>query len=135
VKDIIVGLDHIGIVVRRIEDSISLYEQLLGMKLEKLEVSKKHGVKAAFLSIGETNIELVEPLSESSPVARFLEKRGQGVHHLAFRVENMEGMLENLKDKGVLLVDEKPRIGIEGGKIAFLHPKSTGDVLVELCEH
>ena len=129
----ITGLDHIGIAVNSIDDILPVYEQF-GLRLENLKESKQHKIKAAFLAVGETNIELIEPLNEKSPISKFLEKRGQGVHHVAFKVDNIEKMLKQLKDKGIVLIDEKPRIGIEGGKIAFLHPKSTGNILIELCE-
>lgn len=130
----ITGLDHIGIAVNKIDDVLPIYEQLLGLKLENLKEARQHRIKAAFLAVGETNVELIEPLDKESPVSKFLEKRGQGIHHIAFKVDNIEKMLEQLKGKGVILIDEKPRMGIEGGKIAFLHPKSTGSVLIELCE-
>ena len=130
----IIGLDHVGIAVNKIDDVLPVYEQLLGLRLENLKEAKQHKIKTAFLVVGETSIELIEPLNKESPVSKFLEKRGQGIHHVAFKVDNIEKMLEQLKDKGVILIDEKPRIGIEGGKIAFLHPKNTGNVLIELCE-
>lgn len=131
----ITGLDHIGIAVNKIDDTLPIYEQLLGLKLEKLKEARQHKVKAALLAVGNMNIELIEPLGKESPVAKFLEKRGQGLHHLAFKVSNIEEMLQQLKAKGVALIDEKPRTGIEGGNIAFLHPKTTGNILIELCEH
>ncbi len=133
-KNTILELDHIGIAVNKVGDVLPVYEKLLGMKLEGLNESKPHKIKAALLAVGKTRVELLEPLDKESAVAKFLEKRGQGIHHLAFKVDNIEKTLEQLKAKGVALIDEKPRIGIEGGKIAFLHPKSTGDVLIELCE-
>jgi len=129
----ITGLDHIGIAVKKIDDVLPIYEQFLGLKLKKMETSKQHKIKVALLAVGETNIELIEPMGKESSISKFLEKRGQGIHHIAFKVDNIEKMLEQLKDKGVVLIDEKPRRGIEGGKIAFLHPKSTGNVLIELC--
>jgi len=130
----IIGLDHVGIAVNRMDDVLPIYEELLGLKLKELRKSNQHKIKAAFFAVGETNIELIEPLDKESPVSKFLEKRGQGIHHVAFRVDNIEKMLKQLKAKGIVLIDEKPRTGIEGGKIAFLHPKSTGNVLIELCE-
>jgi len=129
----ITGLDHIGIAVNKIDDALPIYEQFLGLKLKKTEMSNQHKIKAALLAVGETNIELIEPMDKESSISKFLEKRGQGIHHIAFKVDNIEKMLEQLKDKGVVLIDEKPRRGIEGGKIAFLHPKSTRNVLIELC--
>lgn len=130
----ITRLDHIGIAVHSIEDTLPIYTQLLGLKLVKLEDAKQHGIKAALLAVGETNIELIEPLDKESPISKFLEKRGQGIHHIAFKVDNIEKSLDELKAKGVALIDKKPRIGFEGGKIAFLHPKSTGNILIELCQ-
>lgn len=133
-ESMIIGLDHVGIAVNRMDDVLPIYQQLLGLKLEKLKDAEQHKIKAAFLAVGETSIELIESLDKESPVSKFLEKQGQGIHHIAFRVNNIEKMLEQLKAKGIVLIDEKPRTGIEGGKIAFLHPKSTGNVLIELCE-
>jgi methylmalonyl-CoA/ethylmalonyl-CoA epimerase len=130
----ITGLDHVGIAVHKIEDVLPIYQQLIGLRLEQLKEATEHGVKAAFLTAGETSIELIEPLDAGSPISKFLEKRGPGIHHLAFRVDSIEEMLEHLKRSGVVLIDETPRVGIEGGKVAFLHPKSTGNVLIELCE-
>lgn len=130
----ITGLDHIGIAVHKIQDVLPLYQQLLGLRLEQSKEATEHGVKAAFLIAGGTSIELIEPLDAESPISKFLEKRGPGIHHLAFRVDSIEEMLKHLKRNGVVLIDETPRIGIEGGKVAFLHPKSTGNVLIELCE-
>lgn len=128
------SLAHIGIVVNKLGEVLPIYEKLLGMKLEKLVDSKQHGVKAAVLAAGDVHVELLEPLDKESPISKFLGKRDSAIHHVAFAVENIEEMLTQLKDKGVRLIDERPRIGIEGGKIAFIHPKSTGNVLIELCE-
>ncbi len=135
VKNLIVGLDHIGIAVNKIETALPIYEKFLGLKLKTLKTSKQHGIRVALLAAGDTSIELLEPLNTESPISKFLEKRGQGVHHLAFKVSSLEQMLQQLKNEGLVLIDEKPRRGIEGGMIAFLHPKSTGNVLIELCEH
>jgi methylmalonyl-CoA/ethylmalonyl-CoA epimerase len=131
----IIGLEHVGIAVHSIEDALPLYEQLLGLKLEKSTESRDHGIKAVLFSVGGTKIELIEPLEKDSAISRFIEKRGQGIHHIAFGVDNVEKMLEQLKGRGISLIDEHARTGLEGGKIAFLHPKSTGNVLIELCEH
>ncbi len=131
----IVGLEHVGIATRSITALVPLYEQILGLKLETSTESRDHGIKAAFFSVGGTKIELIEPLERDSAISKFIEKRGQGIHHIAFRVDNMEKMLEQLREQGITLIDEHPRAGLEGGKIAFLHPKSTGNVLIELCEH
>ena len=132
--NMITNLDHVGIAVYNIQQTLPLYTQTLGLKLEGIKEGKQNRVKAALLKAGDATIELLEPLDQESPIAKHLQKRGQGIHHLAFKVDNIEKTLEQLKSKGVILIDEKPRIGIEGGKIAFLHPKSTADVLIELCE-
>ena len=134
VEAMIMGLDHIGIAVHKISDVLPIYQQLLGLRLEQLKEAEDQGVRAALLTVGESCIELIEPLDAKSPIFKFLEKRGRGIHHLAFRVDNLEEMLKQLKKSGLTLIDETPRLGIEGGKIAFVHPKSTGDVLIELCE-
>ena len=131
----ITGMEHIGIAVNRIDDVLNFYKDLLGLKLEKIEESRQHKIKAALLIVDDMKIELIEPLDKESPISKFLARKGQGIHHIAFGVDNLETMIKQLKSNGVILIDEKPRIGIEGQKIAFLHPKSTGNVLIELCEH
>ncbi|MEM2975690.1 MAG: methylmalonyl-CoA epimerase [Candidatus Bathyarchaeia archaeon] len=128
------GLDHVGIAVEKIEDALVLYEKVLGLKLERIKVVEDQKVKLAILYAGETKIELLEPTDPDSPVGKFLQKRGEGVHHIALKVSKIEDAIRTLKDEGVQLIDEKPRIGAEGGKIAFLHPKSTRNVLLELCQ-
>jgi methylmalonyl-CoA/ethylmalonyl-CoA epimerase len=130
----IVGLDHIGIAVEKLDEALQIYQKTLGLKLEKIRVVKDQKVRLAFLLAGETKIELLEPTATESAVARFIEKKGEGIHHIALKVTNIEGFLKQLKEKGIALVDEKPRVGAEGGKIAFLHPKSLKNVLIELCE-
>lgn len=130
----ILNLEHVGIAVNKIDQTLPIYTQTLGLKLKAIRESKHNRIKAAILTTGNTAIELIEPLDKESPIARFLEKRGQGVHHLAFAVDNIEQALQQLRNQEITLIDEKPRSGIEGGKIAFIHPKSTGDVLIELCE-
>jgi methylmalonyl-CoA/ethylmalonyl-CoA epimerase len=132
--NVITNLDHIGIAVYNIQQTLPFYTQTLGLKLEGTKEGKQNRVNAALLKAGDTTIELLEPLDQESPLAKHLQKRGQGIHHLAFKVDNIEKTLEQLKNKGVVLIDEKPRTGIEGGKIAFLHPNSTAGILVELCE-
>ena len=132
--NVITNLDHIGIAVYNIQQTLPFYTQTLGLRLEGTKEAKQNRVKAALLKAGDTTIELLEPLDQESPIAKHLQKRGQGIHHLAFKVDNIEKTLEQLKNKGIIAVDEKPRTGIEGGKIAFLHPKSTAGVLIELCE-
>lgn len=130
----ITGLDHIGIAVKNLDDALEIYARILGLEVEKIRAFEEQKVKIAFVLAGETRIELLEPMDKEGPVARFIEKRGEGVHHLAFTVTDIEVSLLEMKDKGIAVVDEKPRIGAEGFKIAFLHPKSTKNVLVELCE-
>jgi methylmalonyl-CoA/ethylmalonyl-CoA epimerase len=129
------GLDHVGVAVKNLDEAISVYRDILGFKLEGIHVLTERKVRVAFLSTGgEASIELLEPLSSDSPVAKFLESRGEGIQHVAVKVENIETTLEELKRKGVVLVDDKPRAGAEGKKIAFVHPRSTKGVLLELCE-
>jgi methylmalonyl-CoA/ethylmalonyl-CoA epimerase len=127
-------VDHIGIAVSNLEESIKFYEDVLGLKLHGTEVVEEQQVKVAFLPIGDTEVELLEPTTPDSPIAKFIEKKGQGMQHIAFRVDDIEAALEDMKAKGVRLIDEKPRYGAGGAKIAFLHPKSTNGVLIELCE-
>ena len=131
---VIEGLDHIGIAVKNLDEALEVYEGILGLEVENVCTFQEQKVKIAFLQAGEARIELLEPLDNEGPVARFIEKRGEGVHHLAFNVADVETALQSIKEKGIALVDEKPRIGAEGFKMAFLHPKSTKNVLVELCE-
>ena len=130
----ITGLDHIGIAVKNLDEALEIYEKTLGLEVDKICVVEEQKVKVAFLRAGESRIELLEPTDKEGPVARFIEKRGEGVHHIAFTVADIEASLQEMKDKGIAVVDEKPRIGAEGFKIAFLHPKSTKNVLVELRE-
>lgn len=130
----IVGLDHIAIAVSQLDEALQIYQKILGLKLEKITVVKDQKVRLAFLLAGETKIELLEPTAAESAVARFIEKKGEGIHHIALKVTNIEDFLGQLKQKGIALVDEKPRVGAEGGKIAFLHPKSLKNVMIELCE-
>ena len=133
--ELVVGMDHIGVAVNELDEAISLYRDVLGLKLEGVHVVEEQKVRVAFFSTGgETRIELLEPTESESPVARFIERHGEGVHHIALEVRNIEAVLEELKDKGLKLVDEKPRIGVGGAKIAFIHPKSTRNVLLELFE-
>ncbi|TEU06060.1 methylmalonyl-CoA epimerase [Candidatus Bathyarchaeota archaeon] len=131
----VIGIDHIGIAVNNLDEAISLYRDVLGLKLEGVHaVEEQKVLVASFSTGGETRIELLEPTERESPVAKFIERRGEGVHHIALKVRNIEAVLKELKGKGLKLVDEKPRIGVGGAKIAFIHPKSTRNVLLELCE-
>jgi methylmalonyl-CoA/ethylmalonyl-CoA epimerase len=131
----LVGIDHIGVAVKNLDEAVSVYRDVLGFKLEGTHVLAERKVRVAFLSAdGETKIELLEPLGSDSTIARFLETRGEGIHHFAVKVKDIEKTLAELQTKGVALVDDKPRLGAEGKKIAFVHPKSTKGVLLELCE-
>ena len=127
-------IEHIGIAVKNLTDSISYYENILGLKCYAIEEVKEQKVKTAFFKVGDTKIELLESTDPEGPIGKFVEKKGVGIHHLAFAVKNIESALEEVEAKGVRLVDQKPRKGAEGLDIAFLHPKSTGGVLTELCE-
>ncbi len=127
-------INHIGIAVKNLENSIPLYRDQLGMEFEGSEEVAEQKVRVAFLKIGESRIELLEPTSPDSPVAKFLEKNGEGVHHMAYEVDDIEQALAELKQKEVRLIDEKPRHGAHGSLIAFLHPKATGGVLTEICQ-
>ncbi|BCR03052.1 methylmalonyl-CoA epimerase [Desulfuromonas versatilis] len=127
-------INHIGIAVKSLETALPLYRDVFGMTFEGTEEVAEQKVRVAFLAIGESRIELLEPTSADSPVAKFLEKNGEGIHHLAYQVEDLERALEQLKADGVRLIDEKPRRGAHNSLIAFLHPKATGGVLTELCQ-
>ena len=128
-------IEHIGIAVKNIESCLPYYEQVLGMKCYNIEVVESQQVKTAFFQIGQTKIELLEPTSEESTIAKFIEKKGEGVHHIAFAVPNITDALAEAESKGVQLIDKAPRMGAEGLSIAFFHPKSTCSVLTELCQH
>lgn len=129
------ALDHIAIAVRNIEETVAIYGPVLGMKFESTKVVEQQKVRISILKAGDTKIELLEPLSDESAVAKFLQSRGEGLHHIALEVSNIDDHLRDLKDKGIALIDEKPRPGAEARKIAFIHPKSTKNVLIELVEH
>ncbi len=127
-------IDHIGIAVRDLEQALPVFADKLGIEIEGVEEVAEQKVKVAFLPLGESKIEFLQPTDPLGAVARFIDSRGEGIHHIAFRVKNLEDILARLKSSGVRLIDEKPRLGAGGAKIAFLHPKSTCGVLVELCE-
>ena len=127
-------VDHIGIAVKSIDESLKFWEETLGIHCHGVEEVAEQKVKTAFLPLGDTEVELLEGTSEESPVSKFIAAKGEGIHHLAIRVENLEAALEELKAKGVRLIDEKPRMGAGGAKIAFVHPKASGGVLLELSE-
>ena len=126
-------IEHIGIAVKSIQESVPLFERLLGASCYALEEVADQKVKTAFFKIGQTKIELLEPTDPGSPIAKFIEKRGEGIHHIAFSVADLPGSLMELQEGGMQLIDPRPRGGAEGLQIAFLHPRSTNGVLVELC--
>lgn len=126
-------IEHIGIAVSNLEEAIKYWEDVMGLKCYNIEEVADQKVKTAFFKIGEVKIELLEATSPDSTIASFIEKRGQGVHHIAFAVEDTDKALNDAQDKGVKLIDKRSRGGAEGLKIGFLHPKSTMGVLTELC--
>ncbi|MBF0230327.1 MAG: methylmalonyl-CoA epimerase [Desulfamplus sp.] len=130
----ITKIDHLGIAVNSIENGKSFWSDVLGLKFEGAETVETQKVTTAFFPVGESEVELLESTSPDGPVAKYIEKKGEGIQHIAFRVENIEEALQELKDKGIKLIDETPRIGAGGAKIAFIHPKATAGVLVELCQ-
>ena len=127
-------VDHIGVAVSNLEEAIKFYEEVMGLNLQGIEVVEQQKVKVAFLPIGDTEIELLESTDKEGPIAKYIEKKGEGIQHIAYRVDNIEQALDEMRSKGVRLIDEKPRYGAGGAKIAFLHPKSTYGVLIELCQ-
>jgi methylmalonyl-CoA epimerase len=130
-----VGMDHVGVAVRNLDEAVKVYRDVLGFELRGIHVLKERNVKVAFFSIGgDAQVELLEPLGSDSPVAKFLEARGEGIQHIAVRVDNIEKALNMLKQNGVILIDDKPRDGAEGKKIAFVSPKNTKGVLMELVQ-
>jgi methylmalonyl-CoA/ethylmalonyl-CoA epimerase len=130
----ITHIEHIGIAVKNLQESIEYYENILGLKCYSIEEVADQKVKTAFFMVGQTKIELLESTDPEGPIGKFIEKKGEGVHHLAFATKNLEGALQEVEAKGIQLIDKAPRKGAEGLHIAFLHPKSTGGVLTELCE-
>ncbi|MGE5406625.1 MAG: methylmalonyl-CoA epimerase [Methanosarcina sp.] len=127
-------IEHIGIAVTDLEAAISLYEKVLGQPCYNVEEVAEQKVKTAFFKVGQTKIELLQSTDPEGPIGKFIEKKGEGIHHIAFAVNDIEGSLEKTSEMGIKLIDTKPRKGAEGLDIAFLHPKSTSGVLIELCE-
>jgi len=127
-------INHIGIAVQSLEDSLPFYRDILAMPFAGVEEVAEQKVRVAMLGIGESKIELLEPTSPDSPVAKFLEKNGQGIHHIAYEVDDIEGAIASLVAAGARMIDDKPRSGAHGTKIAFVHPKSSNGVLTELCQ-
>jgi methylmalonyl-CoA/ethylmalonyl-CoA epimerase len=127
-------IDHIGVAVEDLDQAVALYRDRLGMREQHRETVEDQGVEAVLLEIGEGHVELLSPLGTDTAVGRFLEKRGPGVHHVAYRTDDIESALESARSVGLILIDEQPRIGIGNSRVAFVHPKSTGGVLTEIVE-
>jgi methylmalonyl-CoA/ethylmalonyl-CoA epimerase len=127
-------VEHIGIAVKNLDEAIPFYEKLLGKSCEKIEEVKDQKVQTAFFKVGETKIELLASTDPEGPISKFIEKKGEGIHHVAFAVKDIKERLKEAEANGIRLIDKEPRKGAEGLDIAFLHPKSTGGVLTELCE-
>jgi len=127
-------VDHIGIAVKNLDETLKFYTEILGLECQGTEVVEDQKVRVAFLPIGDTEVELLESTSDDGPIAKFIEKNGEGVQHIAFRVDNIEEAIQHMLDKGMQMIDQKPRYGAGGAKIAFVHPKSSNRVLVELSE-
>ena len=130
----ITKINHIGIAVNSIDEAVKLYTDLLGLTVENIEVMEDQKAKTAIIPVGESKIELIESTDPEGTIAKFIESRGEGIHHLAFEVSNIQDTLGTLVDKGIALIDEKPRKGVENTNIAFLHPRGTGRVLMEIVE-
>ena len=130
----ILKIDHLGIAVNSIDEGKNFWSEVLGLAFEGTETVAEQKGTTAFFPVGESEVELLESTAPDGPIAKYMEKKGAGIQHIAFRVADIEAALAELKEKGVRLIDEKPRMGAGGAKIAFLHPKATGGVLVELCE-
>ena len=130
----ITGIDHIGIAVKDIDQALKLYTGVLGLSLKEIEVVEEQRTRMAILPVGQSKIELLEPTDAKGPIAKYLEKFGEGIHHLAFKVSDIEDALREISENGLPLIDEKPRKGVENTSIAFLHPRGTGRVLLELVQ-
>jgi len=126
---------HIGIAVKSLEDSLPFYRDVLKVNVEAIEEVESEKVKVAFLQVGETHLELLEPLEDDSPIQKFIEKRGEGIHHVALEVDDINERLTDMRENGIRLINEEPKDGAGNAQIAFLHPKSTNGVLYELCEY
>lgn len=127
-------INHVAVVVPELDEAMNFWVEALGLPLERVEKVREQEVEVAFLHVGESHVELVRPLSEESGIARYLQKRGPGMHHICFEVDDIEAVMARLKTVNVPLIDEKPRTGSDGRKYAFVHPKGTGGVLVELYQ-
>ncbi|MGI6678430.1 MAG: methylmalonyl-CoA epimerase [Dehalobacterium sp.] len=129
-----IKIDHIGIAVKNLEEAKNFWEGVMGIPMTGVEVVEEQKVKVGFFPMGESEVELLESTDPDGPIAKFIEKKGEGIQHIALRVEDLEKTLEELKARGIRLIDEKPRYGAGGAKIAFVHPKATFGTLVELCQ-
>ena len=127
-------IDHIAVAVADLDAALALHERTYGMPVVHRETLTEHGVEAVLLDVGENHVELLRPLAEDTPVGRFLAKRGPGLHHVAYQVDEIEATLARLRERGVRLIDEAPRIGLRGSRVAFVHPSASGGVLTELVE-
>jgi methylmalonyl-CoA epimerase len=127
-------VDHIGVAVEDLDAAIALHEEAYGMAVAHREVVEAQGVEAVLLDVGENHVELLRPLDGETPVGRFLSKRGPGLHHVAYQVSDVQATLDTLRDRGLRLIDETPRTGIRGSRVAFLHPESSGGVLTEIVQ-
>lgn len=130
----VLKVDHVGVAVKSLDDTLTFYQEVLGLDLQGTEVVEEQKVRVAFLPVGDTEVELLESTDKDGPIAKYIEKKGEGMQHIAFRVENIEDAIAEMKAKGIRMIDETPRYGAGGAKIAFCHPKSTNGVLVELSE-
>ncbi|WP_019154426.1 methylmalonyl-CoA epimerase [Robertmurraya massiliosenegalensis] len=127
-------VDHIGIAVKSMEEALPFYTDVLGLEVQAIETVESEKVKVAFIKIGETKIELLEPTSEESAIAKHIEKRGEGIHHVALGVDSIQARIDEMKENGIQMLQDKAKTGAGGALVAFMHPKSTGKVLFELCE-
>ena len=130
----VLKLDHVGIAVKSLDETLKFYTDVLGLDLASVEIVEEQKVKVAFLPIGDTEVELLESTADDGPIAKYIERSGEGVQHLAFLVENIEAAIAEMQEKGMRMIDQMPRYGAGGAKIAFMHPKDSYRVLVELCE-
>lgn len=127
-------INHIGIAVRNLDETLPFYTETLGLTFKDVDKVESEGVKVAFCSIGESNFELLEPLHEESPIAKFIEKRGEGIHHIALEVDDIQARLEQFKTEGIRMINDQPKQGAHDTQVAFLHPKAANGVLLELCQ-
>jgi methylmalonyl-CoA/ethylmalonyl-CoA epimerase len=127
-------IDHIGVAVQDLEEAVALYSERLGMEIQHRETVEEQGVEAVLLGVGESHVELLEPLAPDTAVGKFLARSGPGLHHVAYGTDDIQSAIDSARSAGLRLIDEEPRTGIRGSRVAFLHPKSTGGVLTELVE-